>query len=583
METQAGTRFPLSPSSTLVSPTAVQFDGDKSKLDHTRLTKNYPDAFTDTHGLRSGCPFVFKTGSPWPKVTGGPNFRRKLHPIGDHPIVSAWDQILTDTLAYLKGAGKTFNGVLPLGFGNVRQPRAFCPLVVTIGVEAKTIEFEAAKTVANHVKTNILAKAGFGDIDVAVWELEVSFSGAANLTSLDPDLDGPSVSAFRHPFASTLGLAIAPLKETKYEGTLGLFMSRGDGSELLGITAAHVARPPPMFPENRGLSAERHHEDFVVLGGESYRLAVKAVEKEIGNLLEGIEGEEKRIKDLQGRLDRGVDDTNGPGVIAKAIKGAQRSILIATGTIELLSGLHRRVTKLMSIADNRVIGHVLFADPIGVSSDGADGYTRDWAALKIAPDAFLDDFQGNKVYIGDKLDKKTFLARMFPDVADHDGYAYPEHGLLQLRGVVPESERIKFKHRNANGDPALGQLESLVRHYDHINHTGIDFWSRELTIVPHEDERRAFSEGGDSGAVIADRDGRIVAVLTGGSGPTNFTDVTFATPFCKLEKRIKDALPGARLLDTLEHQENPPGLTRRSAGLARADEPSLDQIIIIAR
>jgi hypothetical protein len=160
---------------------------------------------------------------------------------------------------------------------------------------------------------------------------------------------------------------------------------------------------------------------------------------------------------------------------------------------------------------------------------------------------------------------------MFPHVADRDGYAYPEHGLLQLRGVVPESELIKFKHRNANGDPALGvlkngrttgtttgwvsQLESLVRHYDHINHTCTDFWSRELTIVPHEDERGAFSEGGDSGAVIADRGGRIVAVLTTGGGSTNSTDVTFATPFCKLEKRIKDALPGARLLNTLDTLE----------------------------
>jgi hypothetical protein len=83
-------------------------------------------------------------------------------------------------------------------------------------------------------------------------------------------------------------------------------------------------------------------------------------------------------------------------------------------------------------------------------------------------------------------------------------------------------------------------------------HTGIDFWSRELTTLPHEDERGAFSEEGDSGAVIADHGGRIVAVLTAGGGSTNSTDVTFATPFCKLEKRIKDAFPGARLLDTLE-------------------------------
>ncbi|KAI0288467.1 hypothetical protein BC826DRAFT_1037646 [Russula brevipes] len=53
-------------------------------------------------------------------------------------------------------------------------------------MEVRIIEFDATKTVANHVKTDILAKASFGDIDVAVWELEVSFSGAAKLTSPRP-------------------------------------------------------------------------------------------------------------------------------------------------------------------------------------------------------------------------------------------------------------------------------------------------------------------------------------------------------------------------------------------------------------
>lgn len=95
--TQAGTQSPLSLSSTPVSPTAPEFG--KPKADQTRLTRNYPGAFTDTHGLFSGAPFIFKTGAPWPKATGGPSaqpFRRELRPITDHPIQSAWDGILTD-------------------------------------------------------------------------------------------------------------------------------------------------------------------------------------------------------------------------------------------------------------------------------------------------------------------------------------------------------------------------------------------------------------------------------------------------------------------------------------------------------
>jgi len=151
---------------------------------------------------------------------------------------------------------------------------------------------------------------------------------------------------------------------------------------------------------------------------------------------------------------------------------------------------------------------------------------------------------------------------MFPEVTDCEGYKYPEHGLLQLHGVVPESELLSFKQLDVNGDPALtvvkngrssgttigsvSTLKSLARNYKRL---GIDFWSRELTIVPYHGARSPFSAKGDSGSIIADRSGRIVALLTGGGGLPDAVDVTFATPYCQLEKRIKEALPSIRLLD----------------------------------
>ena len=79
----------------------LPLDKPKDKVDQTRLTKNYPDAYTDTHGLLSGQPFIIKTGPAWPKrqAGNGPNaqpFRRKLRPVNGHPIASCWDGILTD-------------------------------------------------------------------------------------------------------------------------------------------------------------------------------------------------------------------------------------------------------------------------------------------------------------------------------------------------------------------------------------------------------------------------------------------------------------------------------------------------------
>jgi hypothetical protein len=97
----------------------------------------------------------------------------------------------------------------------------------------------------------------------------------------------------------------------------------------------------------------------------------------------------------------------------------------------------------------------------------------------------------------------------------------------------------------------MSDLKSLVR-YKFIN---VEFTSRELTVVPYDNKpgRGAFSDEGDSGSPIVERSGLAVALLTGGGGGgggiTDATDVTFATPYCELEKRINEVFPGIRLLN----------------------------------
>jgi len=91
---------------------------------------------------------------------------------------------------------------------------------------------------------------------------------------------------------------------------------------------------------------------------------------------------------------------------------------------------------------------------------------------------------------------------IFPNVADREGYRYPEHGLLRLHGVVPLNEILNPKQVDANGDPAMAVvkngrtsgmtagwmsgLKSLVRHYKFIN---VEFTSRELRVAPYSGAR----------------------------------------------------------------------------------------------
>ncbi|KAG8736674.1 hypothetical protein FRC10_009052 [Ceratobasidium sp. 414] len=552
----------VSLASTLVSPTAFKFDEPDADSGRSRLTKHYPDAFTDAYGTVSGAPFVYKSGPAWPNRKGGPDARpyiREIRPVHGHPITSSWPKILRNIEAYLDGRGVKLTAITGFGFSNAGDKTPFCPLLVTIGVPPKTVAFEVAKTAAEHVKGTILSQAGFHDIEVAVREWTTRLSGSGpKLPSLNPLVDGPTAE-FRHPFASTLGLYVAPLKTPYYEGTIGLYLRRSnDSDDILALTAAHVARPPPVY-RNTGLShtvSDRHREEVVALGSKAYADATTNIMSRIGTLHEIIVSSEKRISRLQRRQGEGTGD---PVAVAAALLGAQREVEMATENIGQLDRLHTEVTKFMTGPVQRRIGSVLHADPIGVSSEPG-GFTVDWAVIKLDEDAFnLAEFKGNKVYIGGRIDEQEYRDLMFPNRADRAGYEYPKDGLLQIHGVVPESEICQPQQLNANGENAMpviknglttgttvgwvNGLKSLVRYYGDYN---LEFTALEITIIPYGG-RGAFSDQGDSGAAILDGKGRIVAILNGGGGTADKTDVTFGTAWYELEPLIKRTLPGCFL------------------------------------
>ena len=87
-------------------------------------------------------------------------------------------------------------------------------------------------------------------------------------------------------------------------------------------------------------------------------------------------------------------------------------------------------------------------------------------------------------------------------------------------------------------------IESFVREYkDYAIHST----SMEIAIYPYSHKDGAFSARGDSGSVVADANSRIVGMLTGGSGLTNSTDVTYVSPYYFLNEQIKKAFPNSYL------------------------------------
>jgi hypothetical protein len=84
-------------------------------------------------------------------------------------------------------------------------------------------------------------------------------------------------------------------------------------------------------------------------------------------------------------------------------------------------------------------------------------------------------------------------------------------------------------------------LKTLARHYPT---TGPSFDTLELTIIPYSEYQPPFAARGDSGSAVLDREGRLVGMITGGTeGVREIVDLTYVTPFCHLESRIKEVFP----------------------------------------
>lgn len=154
---------------------------------------------------------------------------------------------------------------------------------------------------------------------------------------------------------------------------------------------------------------------------------------------------------------------------------------------------------------------------------------------------------------------------MFPRPEDQVGYKYPRDGLLQAYGVVKDKEMRSPQHLDANGYKCLhvvknglatgttvgrvNGLDSFTRVYTKY---GIEQTSIEVAVLPYDRKRGAFSAPGDSGAIVLERGGGIVGMLTGGGGATEEIDITYLTPYWWLEEQIKKVLPGFCLYDVVQ-------------------------------
>lgn len=148
-------------------------------------------------------------------------------------------------------------------------------------------------------------------------------------------------------------------------------------------------------------------------------------------------------------------------------------------------------------------------------------------------------------------------------IGDQYDFDYPlDRHLFKLKGILTATQISHPIGKDFDGIPVwfvikngsttgttigrLNQFESKTRIYGPLS----SFESIEAPVIPYGKNKYfgAFSEGGDSGALIASPNGNFVSLLTGGTGPSESVDITYATPIHWLwEEVILVKFPGASL------------------------------------
>ncbi len=347
-------------------------------VNKTRLTHKYPNAYSDFYG--SGVACVYKTGPSWP-VREGPEAQgivREARPVYGHTTGSEWlptGQLIYQSLDSMK---VEWTSIDPLAYANEGEARPFCSFIVSIGVKPRSLHYDVAVAAADGVK-KILAKSGFPDIEVAFVESIVTRSVAAGpkLLSFNPTLDG---------------------------GTAGLYFRLGkENKRTAMLTCAHVARPPPIYP-NTGMThtnTSQAREEFVALGNKAYDDSVKAMMAAIGDLFIYIDAWNDALEGL-GEFVEGEDS----GITNKRQEYVDL-VAKATKTVEQVNALHGEVTRRCTTLNQRTIGFVLHSEKIEVSVE-PHKFTKDWALIELYEEKIdWPTFKGNKIYIGASFSRVT--------------------------------------------------------------------------------------------------------------------------------------------------------------------------------
>jgi hypothetical protein len=489
-------------------------------------------------GLPSKPPLIATTKpSPFKDPTGPEAYSvlKELRELGVHPLATVWDHGLAERLC--RGLNKMrVNWTSIDAVRIVEVGESSGPAIVWIGVEFGALSFEEGSIVAQSCHKFINSHYHIHDFHVEIRESRVMRQAGNRFFDPVP-LSDPTFTA-RDPYTATLGIPISAKDRPWAEGTGGFYLSGGGGDkDIYLVTARHVVLP--LDKNDNKPYDSKMREDVIVLGTSDFNEKLAAIDYD-------IRGQESAITDAQERIES-VEGQADPGSVTER-QEAEQDLRKAENGLEGLKALRHEIATRWREKEKRVFGELVWAPPIVLSTEPGQ-FTLDLAVIRIdAGKLDANNYRGNTINIGTKYTRQEFMDKVYLNPTNPTSFKFPVNRLVTLRNQVPESPLldadsepclIVFKNGAKTGT-TIGKA-SNVSSYTRNYFAGQYQESREWPVIPTDRHSGAFSAKGDCGSCVADVFQRIGGILTGGSGATESSDVTYVTPISFIMKILHDS------------------------------------------
>ncbi|KAL5514043.1 hypothetical protein ACEPAG_2804 [Sanghuangporus baumii] len=560
----------------VVSPTitSLGFTPDAASgatsYSHDPHAVSMEEALSYYAGLPSQPALIYRTGrEQWSPPKGPEAYRhlKELCEVFAHPIVEVWNDLGWKVVNIMDAHQIRFTTIDVVRFkkivededddsGEAKKPFV-SPVTIWIGVSPDTTSATAAYGAAQDVLA-LLKDFEITDVDVdfreSVYVREVGPRLHRPVGDLDPLVDVVG------PLTPALGLRISTKARPNAQGTMALYLAEGgDSNRLLGLTCRHVLISSNDTNVDYVYHSGAPAREVLLLGKRAFTNLVDSIKVRIGRYGIAIERWSSQIAGFE-RREQGPDAVDAAKARPDRVE-TQRLVDKAETAMDALAELLKQVNQDWSQPNNRVLGHVLHSPAIALGV-GPRRFTEDYGIFEVNRDKLGEDFQGNKIDLGTKLDADEFTLKCFPRGDAGWKFRFPDDRLLRLMGTISDDLMrhpdmwdsdgklclLVVKNGSATGT-TIGRANSvfsIVR--DYFNDVTVNQTSMEWGIINYDTKSEVFSKPGDSGSIIADIRGRVGGMLTGASGKTESFDMTYATPFWWLLERIRgNGFPDAHL------------------------------------